>query len=273
MSPPPLLKAPPCMSTSRGQCGRPGQKSAGPVAKARRPGGAAAMRFARPPSEKKGKVSGVKRKKVHTKRSAVSSSPSAPAKGIPIIPFNGLASTTSEVFDEMAGSNDATSEFVNLFDTNTVDTDQAPIIDFDYNEMDGGVDGHGGEDEVEEIDEGPYDQAQAKKRKSKNYSLFEDQILIKAWSVVSLDVCTGTSQTAKRYWQRVEDQCLRMMAKYPNRTPCTFQSFQGQWDVIKTICSRWTACLEQVRNAPPSGTVESNYDKIAQQRYKDMEAF
>ncbi|XBH92635.1 hypothetical protein VPH35_083719 [Triticum aestivum] len=38
------------------------------------------------------------------------------------------------------------------------------------------------------------------------------------------------------------------------------------------ICSRWAACLEQVRNAPPSGTVESDYDKIAQQRYKDMEA-
>ena len=47
-------------------------------------------------------------------------------------------------------------------DTNTVDIDQAPIADFDYNEMDGGVDGHGGEDE-EEIDEGVYDQAQAKK--------------------------------------------------------------------------------------------------------------
>ncbi|KAE8798475.1 Lactation elevated protein 1 [Hordeum vulgare] len=38
------------------------------------------------------------------------------------------------------------------------------------------------------------------------------------------------------------------------------------------MCSRWAACLEQVRNAPPSGTVESDYDKIAQHRYKDMEA-
>ncbi|KAE8813747.1 Lactation elevated protein 1 [Hordeum vulgare] len=49
----------------------------------------------------------------------------------------------------MAGSNDATTEFVNLLDTNTVDSDQAPIGDFKYNEMDGGVDGHGGEDECE----------------------------------------------------------------------------------------------------------------------------
>ncbi|KAE8817405.1 Lactation elevated protein 1 [Hordeum vulgare] len=35
---------------------------------------------------------------------------------------------------------------------------------------------------------------------------------------------------------------------------------------------RWAACLEQVRNALLSGTVESDYDKIAQHRYKDMEA-
>ncbi|KAE8780689.1 Lactation elevated protein 1 [Hordeum vulgare] len=38
------------------------------------------------------------------------------------------------------------------------------------------------------------------------------------------------------------------------------------------MCSRWAACLEQVRNVPPSDTVESDYDKIAQHRHKDMEA-
>ena len=34
-------------------------------------------------------------------------------------------------------------------DTNADDIDQAPFVDFDYNEMDGGVDDHGGEDEVD----------------------------------------------------------------------------------------------------------------------------
>ncbi|KAE8805696.1 Lactation elevated protein 1 [Hordeum vulgare] len=38
------------------------------------------------------------------------------------------------------------------------------------------------------------------------------------------------------------------------------------------MCNRWAACLEQVRNALSSGTVESDYDKIAQHRYKDMKA-
>ncbi|KAE8771394.1 hypothetical protein D1007_56712 [Hordeum vulgare] len=74
------------------------------------------------------------------------------------------------------------------------------------------------------------------------------------------------------YWQRIEDQYFQFMTKYPNRTARTFRSLQGSWDVIKPTCSRWAACLEQVRNAPPSGTVESDYEKIGQQRYKDMEA-
>ena len=42
--------------------------------------------------------------------------------------------------------------------TNAVDIDQAPIGGFDYNELKGGIDDHGGEDEVEEMDEGTYQQ-------------------------------------------------------------------------------------------------------------------
>ncbi|KAE8784082.1 Lactation elevated protein 1 [Hordeum vulgare] len=104
-------------------------------------------------------------------------------------------------------------------------------------------------------------------QRSKNYTILEDQALIQAWSAVSLDVYMGTSQTAKRYWQRIEDQYFRIMAKYPNRTPCTFRSLEGRWENIKPMCSHW----KQVRNALPIGTVESDYDKIAQHRYKDME--
>ena len=151
---------------------------------------------------------------------------------------------------------------MNLLDTNAVDIDQAPFEPFDYNETEGGVDDHGCEEELEEIEAEAYEQSQTKKEKSqrsKNYTILKDQALIQAWSAVSLDACTDTSQTAKRYWQRIEDQYFRMMAKYPYRTPRTFWSLQGRWKVIKPMCSRWAACLEQVRNAPPSGTVESDY--------------
>ncbi|KAE8788331.1 putative galacturonosyltransferase 14 [Hordeum vulgare] len=119
--------------------------------------------------------------------------------------FNGAAPPASEVVDEMAGSRGSynpTSEFVNLLDTNAVDIDQASFAAFDYNETEGGVDDHGFEDDLAEIEAEAYEQSQSKSEKSqrsKNYMILEDQALIQAWSAVSLDACTGTSQTFKRY--------------------------------------------------------------------------
>lgn len=63
-----------------------------------------------------------------------------------------------------------------------------------------------------------------------------------------------------------------MMEKYPNKTPHIYRSLEGRWDVIKLMCSPRAACLTQVRNAPPSDVFEADYDKIAQERYKEMEA-
>ena len=119
---------------------------------------------------------------------------------------------------------------MNLLDTNAVDIDEAPFAAFEYNETKGGMDDHGREEELEEIEREAYEQSQTrtgKSQRSKNYTILEDQILIKAWSAVSLDACTGTSQTARRYWQRIEDQYFRIMKNYPNKTPRTFRSLQG----------------------------------------------
>ena len=128
-----------------------------------------------------------------------------------------------------------------IMDDNTVDIDQTPSGDYGLknNEMDGGVHGHGEEeDDVKEVEEGVFDEVQAKVRAiSKYYTQLEDQVLTKAWESVSLDACTGTDQTAKRYWQTIEDQLLCMMEKYPIRTTHTFRSLQVRWDMIKTICS------------------------------------
>ncbi|KAE8772125.1 hypothetical protein D1007_55913 [Hordeum vulgare] len=57
------------------------------------------------------------------------------------------------------GSNNPTSEFMNLLDTNAVDIDQAPFATFDYNETKGGVDDHGCEDDLAEIEAEAYEQS------------------------------------------------------------------------------------------------------------------
>ncbi|KAE8819034.1 Lactation elevated protein 1 [Hordeum vulgare] len=159
---------------------------AGPTGKERVPGTAATARSARPPTGKMSKVSGVKRKKVSTKKP--SSTPSAPARRSRTVPLYGAASTAGEVFDERAesgGSNNAIAEFVNLL-TPTPSTS------------------------------------------------------IKPRSLVSIT----------RNW-RVAWMTTTVKMK---RSRCR------------------AACLEQVHNAPLSGTVEFDYEKIAQQRYIGMEA-
>ncbi|KAE8794512.1 galacturonosyltransferase 14 [Hordeum vulgare] len=110
------------------------------------------------------KVSYMKEKKVPTKKP--SATPSNAMRRSLTVPFYDAASTAAEVFNERAGSggsNNAAAEFVNLLATNAVDIDQALIAGFDYNELEGGVDDHGSEDEVEEVDEGTYQQSQGKK--------------------------------------------------------------------------------------------------------------
>ncbi|KAE8770058.1 putative methionyl-tRNA synthetase [Hordeum vulgare] len=53
---------------------------------------------------------------------------------------------------------------------------------------------------------------------------------------------------------------------------CCYRSLQGRWDLMKPACARWSAAMDQVRDAPPSGTVESDYETIAGMRYKEMAA-
>ncbi|KAE8802994.1 galacturonosyltransferase 14 [Hordeum vulgare] len=123
-----------------------GGNPAAPAAKARAPGANAAAR-SRPAAEKVTKAAGGNRKRIPaTNKSPPSSSHSIPERDAPAMSFNDAAPPASEVFDEMAGSggsNNPTSEFVNLLDTNAVDTDQALFAAFDYNETEGGVDDHG----------------------------------------------------------------------------------------------------------------------------------
>jgi hypothetical protein len=60
----------------------------------------------------------------------------------------------------------------------------------------------GGDDELEEVDAGTYEDAASKKEKhltmrTSNYTEVEDEALIKAWDSITLDVVTGIDQTGK----------------------------------------------------------------------------
>nr|XP_051190215.1 glutathione S-transferase T3-like [Lolium perenne] len=105
-----------------------------------------------------------------------------------------------------------------------------------------------------------------------NYSEVEDTSLIRAWESVSIDAVTGTDQTGKRYWHKIEDAFFQNMPPNALTASRTYRSLQGRWDAIENTVSRWSDCLEQVRNAPPSGTDVDDWDAIAMERYKQMPA-
>ncbi|KAE8783180.1 Lactation elevated protein 1 [Hordeum vulgare] len=203
-----------------------GGNPATPTATARAPGANTAVR-SWPAAEKAGKAACINQRKVPASRKIPYSTSDfiPPQGGAPAMPFNDAAPPRAS-----GGSSNATTEFMNMLDTNAVGIDQASFEPFNYNEMDGDMDDHVVADELEEIEAEVFEHSQAKSGKSqrsKNYTILEDHALIQAW------------------------RC---------------------WENIKPMCSPWAACLEQEHNAPPSGTVEPDYDKISQHRYKDMEA-
>jgi hypothetical protein len=83
--------------------------------------------------------------------------------------------------------------------------------------------------------------------------------LVKAWSQVGLDAVTGTDQTGKRYWQRIEDMYCKLKPKTATLRARSYRSLQGRWDLMKPACARWSAAMDQVRDQPTSGCLESDY--------------
>jgi hypothetical protein len=91
------------------------------------------------------------------------------------------------------------------------------------------------------------------------YSVAEDILLVHAWAAVGIDASTGTDQTGKRYWQCIEDTYCKMKPKIGGYISRSYRSLQGRWELMKPQCAHWSAAMAQVIDAPPSGSVESDY--------------
>nr|XP_051197049.1 uncharacterized protein LOC127310409 [Lolium perenne] len=85
-----------------------------------------------------------------------------------------------------------------------------------------------------------------------------------------MDAVSGTDQTGKRYWRRIEDRFHKLMPRIRHPVDRTYRSLQGRWDAIKPACSRWAGVMDQVVSNPPSDATVNEYDRIANMRYKDM---
>ncbi|KAE8776210.1 putative methionyl-tRNA synthetase [Hordeum vulgare] len=128
------------------------------------------------------------------------------------------------------------------------------------------------EEEVTEIEEEAFAAVGKPTVRSTNYSEDEDILLVRAWAHVGMDASTGTDQTGKRYWQHIEDVYCKIKPKSGGYDARSYRSLHGRWELMKPHCARWSAAMDQVKDAPPSGTVESDYEAIADLRYKEMAA-
>ncbi|XBJ24963.1 hypothetical protein VPH35_002735 [Triticum aestivum] len=164
------------------------------------------------------------------------------------------------------------SSFMDLLQNVEVDLGAPPLKpfrvgdDLEEDEEDEGDD----EEEVSRIGEEAFTAASRPHVRSTNYTEAEDILLVRAWAAVGMDATTGTNQTGKRYWQRIEDTYCRIKPKNSGFISRTYRSLQGRWELMKPACPRWSVAMDQVRDAPPSGTVESDYETIAGMRYKEM---
>ncbi|KAE8768853.1 putative methionyl-tRNA synthetase [Hordeum vulgare] len=139
------------------------------------------------------------------------------------------------------------SSFMDLLQDAEVDLGALPLEPFGEEVEEEEEDEGDAEEEVAEMGEEAFTAASRPHVRSTNYTEEEDILLVRAWASVGMDATTGTDQTGKSYW-----------------------SLQGRWDLMKPACARWSAAMDQVRDAPPSGTVESDYETIAGMRYKEM---
>ncbi|KAE8798183.1 putative methionyl-tRNA synthetase [Hordeum vulgare] len=205
------------------------------------------------------KVAGAspKRKKVAARKK-----PAAPPAAVVEPPL-----AAHEVFEEMA----TPSSFMDLLQDAEVDLGAPPLEPFGEEVEEDEEDEGDNEEEVAEIGEEAFTAASRPHARSTNYTEAEDILLVRAWASVGIDATTDTDQTGKRYWHRIEDNYCRIKPKNSGFISRSYRSLQGRWDLMKPACARWSAAMDQVRDAPPSETVESDYT-IAGMRYKEMAA-
>jgi hypothetical protein len=122
-------------------------------------------------------------------------------------------------------------------------------------EGDEGVD----DEEVVEVDPAAAGSSAPLKPRTSNYTEIEDVTLVRAWSRVGMDACTGVDQAGKRYWQRIEDLYHQLKPRTKSMADRSYRSLEGRWNIIKLACSRWSAAVDQKANNPPSGCVPEDY--------------
>lgn len=98
-----------------------------------------------------------------------------------------------------------------------------------------------------------------------NFTVGEDETMVKAWQAVNLDPNTWDEQAGATYWNRIYDHFRRNNISDFHRSQ---SSVTHRWQTISASCIKWASNLEQVERLNPSGANAQDKVNIAQRLYK-----
>ncbi|KAK1612598.1 hypothetical protein QYE76_036271 [Lolium multiflorum] len=114
-------------------------------------------------------------------------------------------------------------------------------------------------------------------KRTNNYTVQEDKMLVDAWLTIGQDASTGAEQKGTAFWRRIyvyfhEHQKYGHEAFETDRSDI---SLQKRWGVIQTECNKFQAAYDHVKRMPVSGMgmkdLRGLHELIAMTRAKEVE--
>ncbi|CAN6363393.1 unnamed protein product [Urochloa humidicola] len=96
-------------------------------------------------------------------------------------------------------------------------------------------------------------------KRSKNFSVHEDEVLVSGWLNISLDPVIGKDQKGGRYWSRI---CEYFHEHKTCSSKRTINSLMHRWETIQKCVNKFCGCLTRIELRRQSGTTAT--DKVAE---------
>ncbi|KAG0531891.1 hypothetical protein BDA96_04G061300 [Sorghum bicolor] len=108
------------------------------------------------------------------------------------------------------------------------------------------------------------------KRRSKNFTIKEDEMLVSSWLNVSLDPVRGVNQSKDTYWKRIHNY---FHSKKEFESDCTQSSLMSRWSSILHDCNIFAGCVSKVEGRNQSGASVDDKQANALTMYKNEDPF
>ena len=111
------------------------------------------------------------------------------------------------------------------------------------------------EEAVVEVEASPV--LKGNKKRTRNFSVQEDNLLVAAWLEISMDAVQGIDQPRATYWERIHDY-YHLHKEFDSDRNCN--SLTHRWGIILEMVNKFCGWYGQVQRRAQSGTTEQ--DKV-----------